>query len=388
MTLEADVQKGWHSAIVEMFDIDLTAITGDAADIFYFTNQLKPDETKIQWKGQVYEALPLLSSGYETNTTGQIAQPVLTVANIFGTFTDVIKNLEDLVGGKVTRRRTFAKYLDGEPEADTLQEFPIDIYYIERKTEETALSITWQLNSVMDLEGLQLPRRVITQNHCLWRYRGSECGYTGAPVFNSNDEVISTNGLSAQAAAVINAWRLNEQRKAEYINAASVRNKAFETQQNECNPNVRLEVKYSRTAPESYVSGGNYLYYFRTAYWEGAEISTDQFYRQGILRESPTDDGDGWSFGAEYYEIERWGGDPARCGIATTALSNADAALATATSNYNASQAALTAALAALPALDPLRNIDVCGKRVRSCQLHFPEQSIPFGGFPGANLSR
>jgi lambda family phage minor tail protein L len=387
MTLEADVQKGWHSAIVEMFDIDLTAITGDPEDIFYFTNQLKPDETKIQWKGKTYEALPLLSSGYETNTTGQIAQPVLTVANIFGTFTDVIKNLEDLVGGKVTRRRTFAKYLDGEPEADTLQEFPIDVYYIERKTEETALSITWQLNSVMDLEGLQLPRRVITQNHCLWRYRSSECGYTGAPVFNSNDEVISTSGLSAEAAAVVNAWTLNEQRKAEYKNAVSVRNKAFESQQNECNANVKIETKYSRTAPLSYSTGGLGLFFFRFAYWNGVLTSLNQFYRQGILRETTTNGGR-YQIKTSYYEIERWGGDPARCAAAGAVLAAADVTLATATSNYNASQAALSAALAALPALDPLWNIDVCGKRVKSCQLHFPEQSIPYGGFPGANLSR
>ena len=387
MTLEADVQKGWHSAIVEMFDIDLTAITGDPEDIFYFTNQLKPDETKIQWKGHIYEALPLLSSGYETNTTGQIAQPVLTVANIFGTFTDVIKNLEDLVGGKVTRRRTFAKYLDGEPEADTLQEFPIDVYYIERKTEETALSITWQLNSVMDLEGLQLPRRVITQNHCLWRYRSSECGYTGAPVFNSNDEVISTSGLSAEAAAVVNAWTLNEQRKAEYKNAVSVRNKAFESQQNECNANVKIETKYSRTAPLSYSTGGLGLFFFRFAYWNGVLTSLNQFYRQGILRETTTNGGR-YQIKTSYYEIERWGGDTARCAAAGAVLAAADVTLATATSNYNASQAALSAALAALPALDPLWNIDVCGKRVKSCQLHFPEQSIPYGGFPGANLSR
>ena len=387
MTLEADVQKGWHSAIVEMFDIDLTAITGDPEDIFYFTNQLKPDETKIQWKGKTYEALPLLSSGYETNTTGQIAQPVLTVANIFGTFTDVIKNLEDLVGGKVTRRRTFAKYLDGEPEADTLQEFPIDVYYIERKTEETALSITWQLSSVMDLEGLQLPRRVITQNHCLWRYRSSECGYTGAPVFNSNDEVISTSGLSAEAAAVVNAWTLNEQRKAEYKNAVSVRNKAFESQQNEYNANVKIETKYSRTAPLSYSTGGLGLFFFRFAYWNGVLTSLNQFYRQGILRETTTNGGR-YQIKTSYYEIERWGGDPARCAAAGAVLAAADVTLATATSNYNASQAALSAALAALPALDPLWNIDVCGKRVKSCQLHFPEQSIPYGGFPGANLSR
>lgn len=106
------------------------------------------------------------------------------------------------------------------------------------------------------------------------------------------------------------------------------------------------------------------------------------------MRETDTGGGGRFQFKTNYYEIERWGGDPARCSTATTALSSANAALATATSNYNASQAALAAALAALPALDPLWNIDVCGKRVKSCQLHFPEQSIPYGGFPGANLSR
>jgi hypothetical protein len=34
MTLEADVQQGWHDAIVEMIDLDLSTITGNAEDIF------------------------------------------------------------------------------------------------------------------------------------------------------------------------------------------------------------------------------------------------------------------------------------------------------------------------------------------------------------------
>ena len=194
MTLEADVQQGWHDAIVEMFDLDLTPITGDVDDKFYFANQLKPDNSKIQWKGNVYEPLPILSTGYEKSTTGQIAQPSLTVANIMGTFTQVIDALDDLVGAKVTRRRTLGKYLDGEIGADPSQEFPIDIFYIERKTAENALSITWQLGNVLDLEGLKLPRRVITQNYCQWRYRSSECGYTGGPVAKSND--LPTNNAS------------------------------------------------------------------------------------------------------------------------------------------------------------------------------------------------
>ena len=191
MTLEADVQQGWHDAIVEMFDLDLEPITGDANDKFYFTNQLKPDSTKIQWKGNAYEPLPILSSGYEKTTAGQIAQPSLTVANVMGTFTEVIDSLDDLVGAKVTRRRTLGKYLDGESQADPTQEFPIDIFFIERKTAENALTITWQLASIFDLEGLMLPRRVITQNYCQWKYRSSECGYAGGAVAKVDDTLTS-----------------------------------------------------------------------------------------------------------------------------------------------------------------------------------------------------
>jgi len=187
MTLETDVQKSWHEGIVELFDLDLSVITGDSNDKFYFTNQIKPNGSKIVWQGRTYEPLPILATGYETSTTGQIAQPSLTVANVLGTFTQVIDSLDDLVGTKVTRRRTLAKYLDGEPDADPTQEFPLDIFYIERKTSENALTISWQLASVLDLEGLLLPRRIITQNYCQWKYRSSECGYTGGPVAKSDD---------------------------------------------------------------------------------------------------------------------------------------------------------------------------------------------------------
>jgi hypothetical protein len=194
--------------------------------------------------------------------------------------------------------------------------------------------------------------------------------------------------LSAQAIAVINAWQLNEQRKSEYNNAVSVRNKALEIKLKACDPNAILETRYSRTAPESYVTGGFGLFRFGFAYWNGSLVALGQYYRQGILRETSTTSSGRWTSQTKYYEIENWGGDPVSCAYYTTQLANADAALATATSNYNASQAALSAALTALPINDPLWNIDVCGKRVKSCQLRFPAQSIPYGGFPGANLSR
>ena len=380
--LEADIQKGWHDAIVEMYDIDLSPITGDANDIYYFTNQLKPDSSAIEWKGNTYDALPIISTGYERNTTGQIAQPSLTVANILGTFSTAIADYDDLVGAKITRRRTFAKYLDGEPLADTTQEFPVDIFYIERKVEESALVISWQLNSVMDLEGLQLPRRVITQNHCLWKYRSSECSYTGPPIFTKDDEMISLVGSSAEAVAVLNAYTVKEQRYREYLSASAVRNKAKEAEVIACAPYSLLDSQYDRSGFSDYYVSSNSNNGVLTAIWAGSAVTLGLVYRQGVQRDF--DDGSN----TVYYEIEEWGLNAAACSTATTNLASADADLATALATYNASIVSLNNAIAALPAGDPVFNLDVCGKRLRSCQIRFPHDSLPFGAFPGANLVR
>jgi len=55
---------------------------------------------------------------------------------------------------------------------------------------------------------------------------------------------------------------------------------------------------------------------------------------------------------------------------------------------FNAAQAALNAAYAALPPGDDILKRDRCGKRLQSCQLRFTNGNLPFGGFPGANLTR
>jgi len=380
MTIEADIQQGWHDAIVELIDLDLSPITNDPADIFYFTNQLKPNDTKIQWKGNIYEPIPIAAAGYEKSTTGQIAQPTLTVANVLGTFTQVINELDDLVGAKVTRRRTLGKYLDGEPGADPLQEFPIDIFYIERKTQENSMIISWQLASVLDLEGLKLPRRIITQNYCQWRYRGSECGFTGPALYGSNDRYIDTTGLSAFAIAVINAGRLVEQRQQEQIVAINIRNASIGNKNEQCEQFVLLEARFSILpfpfGTASYVLSLSDTEIFNIASWNGVGVALGTTYRQGR------------QIFFNYYEIERWGLDPTACSIATAELATAEANLTTANNNLIAAQNALAAANAALPLTDSLRLLDVCGKRVNSCKLRFPYSSLPYGGFPGANTVR
>lgn len=370
MSLTVDVQQGWHDAIIELFDIDLSPITGSSSDVYYFTNQTREDGSPIQWQGRTYSPLPIISAGYEKSTTGQIAQPSLTVANILGTFSELIKDYDDLVGAKVTRRRTLAKYLDDQASSDPLQEFPVDIYYIERKAQETALTITWDLASVLDLEGLKLPRRIITQNLCLWRYRSSECGYTGAPLFDSRDQVISPLGQSAEAAALISAYNVMEQKYAEKEIARRSRNQASERKDNACALFTLLSTAYNPNAG-TFVEGNR-------AFLNGVAIALGVLFRAGAQRAVVN--------GQRRYELQTWGASTSACTDATNALSAAEATLAAAEAAYDSAVSAYNAAFAALPADDPLWQLDVCGKRTESCKLRFPRQALPYGGFPGASL--
>lgn len=464
MTIQADVVQTWHDAIIELFELDLSTITGSAGDKYYFTAQLMPDNTKIQWQGQIYEPLPIDASGFERTTKGQLPTPELTVANVLGTLASVVNTLNDLVGAKVTRRRTLLKYLDGSSAPDPSQEFPDDIFYIERKIAESSITITWQLASKIDLEGLQLPRRVITQNYCLWKYRGPECGYTGPPVANEFDGPISVGGaVSAEGAAYIAAFKAFYAAKQNLASAEARKNLAFGKKEAACDPSVAS-------------SSGNVFVFKRggavgltfaiqdgdgntiAAVWNGATVSTTgnstfgslgytTGYKQNTgrgpgvenngtgdvfrVRRATTGDVSGYtelpftnatfaikdendvpiffvngqlvaSGGGVSYLLGSYaasGFAPMRsmstlayansdCAAKTEEYNNAVAAYDSAVAAFNAAQAALTAAFAALPVNDEVASRDRCGKRLESCKLRFLSGQLPFGGFPGANLTR
>ncbi len=252
MSIQQDVQNSWHEAIVELFELDLEPITADPTDKFYFTGDIFPDGSKIIWQGNLYEPFPISITGFETTTKGTIPQPELAVANVLGTLASAVNSLDDLVGAKITRRRTLGKYLDNGTSPDPSEEFPLDIYYIERKISETNISITWQLASKIDLEGLQLPRRVITQNYCVWKYRGAECGYSGPPVANERDGPLQGDGSGASqsylnALSSFNAAKLAKD-NAEYQLSAALTQEAIN-----CNPDtLPIAQTFSRlTSPYS-----------------------------------------------------------------------------------------------------------------------------------------
>ena len=221
----SELQRVAPSAVVTLFEIDIEQLLVDnlipydeasrSDAVFRFHNNLKLIKQDIIWKGQTYRACPIKVDGYMSSSKGTTATPKMTfIADeeenpSFRDLRTMLRQLDDMVGGKVTRIRTFAKYLDeanfyinvgGEkrligteniiPEgfqADPLAEFPREIYFIERKVSESKKGIEFQLSSPVDFENLKLPNRLCMSRSCQFEYRGEGCLYEYSSHFGVND---------------------------------------------------------------------------------------------------------------------------------------------------------------------------------------------------------
>lgn len=189
MSIYGEVQAFNQEKWVELFVLDATNIGGGISRFHAGVNDFYTD---VVWQGESYQVLPLICSGFEYNGD-KFPRPRIQVANITGIFSPLIKNYNNLIGCKVTRKRTAVRYLDaanflnGNPTANPSEHTEDEIFFITQKTIENKLMIEFELGSALDLQGVYLPRRQCAANVCTFRYRGEECGYTGEAVAKEDD---------------------------------------------------------------------------------------------------------------------------------------------------------------------------------------------------------
>lgn len=195
MSTLTDLLSLTPSALVELFELDLSRYSQPAVRFHAGTNELSGD---VVWQGLTYQRFPVQGSGFALSGQGTLPRPVLAIANVTGLISALCKSSSDLVGCKVTRRRTLVQYLDaanfagGNPSADPGEGLPDDIYTINCKTSETPEQVTFELAAAFDVQGVQLPRRQFVQNSCPWLYRGDGCGYAGTAYFDANDQPVGS----------------------------------------------------------------------------------------------------------------------------------------------------------------------------------------------------
>jgi lambda family phage minor tail protein L len=192
-------------AIIELFQLELNAAQHGVNETYYFHAGVNADDSgDIVWDGQEYIRYPIEAIDFAYTGTGQLPRPKMRVSNIFGTITAILLSLPDgLLGAKVTRIRTLARYIDavnfpggvnplGTP--DPTAEFPREIYYVDRKSTETRDVVEFELAAVFDLAGIRAPKRQCIANICQWVYRSAECSYTGSSYFDENDNPVGSLG--------------------------------------------------------------------------------------------------------------------------------------------------------------------------------------------------
>lgn len=218
------------SAIIELFEVRLDAALHGSSDVYRFHAGVNDKvDGNIVFDGNTYSRIPVKADGFEYTNTGTLPRPTLTISNLDSTMSALllIVNAQtagnDLGGAEVRRIRTLKKYLDSAnfvttnllitqggdqlvtqvgdnilavggftPTADPNARFPDERWFIDRKASETRDSVTFELASKFDLAGQMIPKRQVIANVCQWRYRSSECSYTGSNYFDVNGNPVGT----------------------------------------------------------------------------------------------------------------------------------------------------------------------------------------------------
>ena len=201
--ISKDLQGSNPSAIIELFQVDLISgvhyVPPTTIDTSYFFHDGTSNNNfgSIQWtKGDTsntvvdYVALPVKVEGFKFGR-GQLPRPTLTFSNALTTFTNILGAVNsvttgmlnaphlsglinnDLTGAKVTRKRTLEKFLPTSNYStvpsynafdSSYPEFPQEIYFIDRKSEENREVVQFELAANFDLAGVKAPRRLVTRD--------------------------------------------------------------------------------------------------------------------------------------------------------------------------------------------------------------------------------
>ena len=195
----ADLSVISPSAIIELFELHYDNTLHGGTDILRWHAGVNADATgNITWNGNDYVRLPVQAEGFEFTNGGTLPRPTLSVANLNGAVTALLLGVNlttpgnDLTGAKVRRIRTLKKFLDGESSADPYATFPVEEWFIDRKSNESRDAVSFELASKFDLSNKELPNRQVVANICQWQYRSSECSYTGSNYFDVNNNSVGT----------------------------------------------------------------------------------------------------------------------------------------------------------------------------------------------------
>lgn len=160
-------KKSSGNAWIQLLEILIKNPTqpGTSVTTIYIAN----NDADIAYNGETYIACP-----FEMNVrqeSGSVPEVTLTVTDYKQTISTYLNGQSGAIGSEVTMTIVDAGNLSAKPE---LQE---KFDFVSCSISDYSVSI--KLGAENDL-AKAFPRRRMMRDRCSWRYKGEECGYTGA----------------------------------------------------------------------------------------------------------------------------------------------------------------------------------------------------------------
>lgn len=157
---------------------------GNNTDLFFAEH-----EEDVHYDGKTYVKFPLTHDFVGNNSSGEIDTITITLCNISRLMQSYLEDY-DFRNKKVSIRMVWANQL-----ADT-DAYIEDVFYIDSYTADEK-NVAFALTSKLDILDIEIPCRMYLRNFCSWKFKSSECGYTGGET-TCNKTLNACRGLSNQ----------------------------------------------------------------------------------------------------------------------------------------------------------------------------------------------
>lgn len=116
MTILQDIYQLNTENLVTFYELDLSPCIGrygaTTQDKYYWVDGVNDLGNDIVWNGTTYTRYPIQATGFDKQGNGTIPRPKLVAGNYGGIIGDLAREYNDIIGAKLVRTRTFAKYID------------------------------------------------------------------------------------------------------------------------------------------------------------------------------------------------------------------------------------------------------------------------------------
>jgi lambda family phage minor tail protein L len=195
--------------VVSLYELDLSHLGGP---VHYFTNNVFVERIPIVFGGNTYVQIAVSMSDVETDSRGSPSSPNFSIASSGGPIPALLQQYSDLRRAIIRRYTTFAEFLDvmpdgaggvvPNPNADPSARIREELFVVNRKTSADDVFVELELKSPADLDGVQIPLRIVRKRWCDAKYRVPDgqgdfvyfpvedggCPYTGELCFDVNGE--------------------------------------------------------------------------------------------------------------------------------------------------------------------------------------------------------